>query len=159
VIKLVNNFRSHSAILKFPNENFYDGDLKQFGDHSVINSFLGLSRLPAKKLPIVFHSISGKDDRESSSPSFFNIDEVVQVKAYVQKLRSDRRSVLMSGQFPLHKKLTQLLTKSQKFVADHDIGVITPYHAQCLKIRAALRAVADGIQVGSVKEFQGQVSV
>jgi helicase MOV-10 len=91
VIKLVNNFRSHSAILKFPNENFYDGDLKQFGEHSVINSFLGLSCLPAKKFPIVFHSISGKDDRESSSPSFFNIDEVVQVKAYVQKLRSDRR--------------------------------------------------------------------
>ena len=41
--------------------------------------------------------------------------------------------------------------------ADQDIGVITPYHAQCLKIRAVLRAVADGVKVGSVEEFQGQV--
>lgn len=43
--------------------------------------------------------------------------------------------------------------------ADHDIGIITPYHAQCLKIRAVLKAVADEIKVGSVEEFQGQVSV
>jgi helicase MOV-10 len=42
-------------------------------------------------------------------------------------------------------------------IADNDIGVITPYHAQCLKIRSALRAVADGVKVGSVEEFQGQV--
>lgn len=46
----------------------------------------------------------------------------------------------------------------QTLPADHDIGIITPYHAQCLKIRAVLRAVADGIKVGSVEEFQGQVS-
>ncbi len=41
--------------------------------------------------------------------------------------------------------------------ADADIGVITPYHAQCLRIRMALKAVADGVKVGSVEEFQGQV--
>jgi hypothetical protein len=41
---------------------------------------------------------------------------------------------------------------------DQDIGVITPYHAQCLKIRSALRGVADEVKVGSVEEFQGQVS-
>jgi hypothetical protein len=41
--------------------------------------------------------------------------------------------------------------------ADADIGVITPYHAQCQKIRAVLRPIADGIKVGSVEEFQGQV--
>lgn len=45
------------------------------------------------------------------------------------------------------------------FAADNDIGVIAPYHAQCLKIRAVLRAVADGVKVGSVEEFQGQVGI
>ncbi|KAF9457917.1 P-loop containing nucleoside triphosphate hydrolase protein [Collybia nuda] len=134
VIKLVKNFRSHQAILKFPNENFYNGDLQQCGDPGVINSFIGSPFLPAKKFPIIFHGISGKDDRESSSPSFFNIDEVSQVKAYVEKLRAER----------------------QFRVTDHDIGIITPYHAQCLKIRAVLKAVADEIKVGSVEEFQGQ---
>jgi superfamily I DNA and/or RNA helicase len=43
------------------------------------------------------------------------------------------------------------------FLAEQDIGIITPYHAQCLKIRNALRAFADDIKVGSVEEFQGQV--
>jgi len=32
----------------------------------------------------------GKDDREASSPSFFNIDEVIQVKLYVGQLKEDR---------------------------------------------------------------------
>jgi hypothetical protein len=40
---------------------------------------------------------------------------------------------------------------------DADIGVITPYHAQCLKLKTALRSMAEGVKVGSVEEFQGQV--
>ncbi|KAJ3542153.1 hypothetical protein NMY22_g3612 [Coprinellus aureogranulatus] len=39
---------------------------------------------------------------------------------------------------------------------DADIGVIAPYHAQCLKLRAGLRNLADAVKVGSVEEFQGQ---
>jgi len=134
VIKLTKNFRSHDSILKFPSENFYDGDLEQCGDPKVITSFLGSPYLPAKQFPIVFHGISGKDDREVSSPSFYNIDEITQVKAYVQALRADRRFR----------------------TTENDIGIITPYNAQCLKIRAVLKAVAEGIKVGSVEEFQGQ---
>lgn len=40
-------------------------------------------------------------------------------------------------------------------IGDGEIGVITPYHAQCLKIRKKL---TKGIKVGSVEEFQGDVS-
>ncbi|KAJ6572162.1 P-loop containing nucleoside triphosphate hydrolase protein [Mycena capillaripes] len=134
VVKLTKNFRSHNAILKFPNERFYRGELQQCGDPSVINAYLGSPLLPKKTFPIIFHAIKGKDDREASSPSFFNIDEVTQVKTYIQNLRSDRRVR----------------------ITDNDIGVIAPYHAQCLKLRASLRAVADGVKVGSVEEFQGQ---
>ncbi|KAF9067041.1 P-loop containing nucleoside triphosphate hydrolase protein [Rhodocollybia butyracea] len=128
VVKLIKNFRSHSAILKFPNEKFYRGDLQCCGDPKVINFYLNSQHVVKKTFPIVFHSTCGKDDREASSPSFFNIDEVTQVKALVQSLRSDR---------------TLRIT-------DNDIGIIAPYHAQ------RLRAVADGVKVGSVEEFQGQ---
>ncbi|KAG6825942.1 hypothetical protein H0H92_001791 [Tricholoma furcatifolium] len=130
VVKLIKNFRSHGAILKFPNERFYEGELVQSGDTKAINRFLGSSYLPNKNFPIIFHGIRGKDDREASSPSFFNIDEVLQVQAYVEKLRSDR--------------------------PDDEIGVISPYNAQCRKIRRALSRVSEGIKVGSVEEFQGQ---
>ena len=90
VIKLTKNFRSHQAILSFPNERFYDGELERCADPSTINSFLNTSILPAKNFPIVFHAVMGKDDRESGSPSFFNIDEIAQVRWYVEKLMNYR---------------------------------------------------------------------
>lgn len=135
VVKLVKNFRSHNSILKFPNEKFYKNELQPCGDSNTINAMIGSPQLVTKDFPILFHGVSGKDDREASSPSFFNIDEATLVKTYVEGLRSDRRFR----------------------VRDQDIGVITPYHAQCLKIRAVLRPIADEVKVGSVEEFQGQV--
>lgn len=101
----------------------------------------------------MFHSVSGKDDREASSPSFFNIHEVLQIKSYVQKLKEDRR--YRTGKWRSFFGMTCFL--NVLIAADSDIGIIAPYHAQCLKIRAALRGVADDIKVGSVEEFQGQV--
>ena len=94
VVKLVKNFRSHKAILQFPNEKFYHGDLVACGDPAVINSLLKSPHLPSKKFPVIFHAVSGKDDREASSPSFFNIEEVLQVKDYVQKLKKDRKFII-----------------------------------------------------------------
>ncbi|KAF9057240.1 RNA helicase [Panaeolus papilionaceus] len=134
VIKLTKNFRSHEAILRFPNERFYDDELTPHGDAQLINTYLKSSYLPSSSFPIVFHSVSGKDDREASSPSFFNIDEVIQIKSYVRRLKEDRRYR----------------------TTDADIGVIAPYHAQVMKLRSALRNLADDVKVGSVEEFQGQ---
>jgi helicase MOV-10 len=94
VVKLVKNFRSHSAILKFPNERFYKGELEQCGDPKTINAFIGSPQLASRAFPIVFHALSGKDDREASSPSFFNIDEATQVKTYIEALRADRNQRL-----------------------------------------------------------------
>ena len=93
MVKLVKNFRSHNAIIQFPNDKFYHGDLVPCGDPAIINSFLNSPYLPSKKFPVVFHSVSGKDNREASSPSFFNIEEVLQVKYYVQKLKKDRKFI------------------------------------------------------------------
>ncbi|KAK0191915.1 RNA helicase [Armillaria mellea] len=134
VVKLTQNFRSHPAILKFPDERFYKGELQPCGDPKVITSFIGSKHLEAKRFPIVFHAMAGEDAREASSPSFFNVDEVLDVKKTVEELRSDKK---------LH-------------LTDDDIGVIAPYHAQVLKIRNVLRGRYDGIKVGSVEEFQGQ---
>jgi helicase MOV-10 len=77
--------------LKFPNERFYDGELQPCGDPKVINAFIGSPQLVSKKFPILFHALPGKDDREASSPSFFNVHEVSQVKAYIEALRADRK--------------------------------------------------------------------
>jgi helicase MOV-10 len=87
----VKNFRSHEAILRFPNERFYGNDLQPCGDTKTINAYLNSEYLPNKKFPIVFHCVTGKDEREASSPSFFNIDEATQTRIYVEKLKRDRK--------------------------------------------------------------------
>ncbi|KAF8895854.1 RNA helicase [Gymnopilus junonius] len=134
VVKLTKNFRSHAAILKFPNERFYDNELEPSATPALINAYINFPLLPSKKFPIIFHSVSGKDDREASSPSFFNIDEVLQIKSYVEQLKADRRFR----------------------TTDADIGVIAPYHAQVQKLKKTLRPIAEDVKVGSVEEFQGQ---
>lgn len=91
VVKLVQNFRSHEDILLFPNERFYNGDLEACGDPRDVEHFLGSDLLINKRFPIIFHGINGKDDREASSPSFFNIDEALEVKAYVTTLKQRYR--------------------------------------------------------------------
>lgn len=91
VVKLVKNFRSHEAILRFPNENFYRGDLQTCAPRRMVDSFINRSILPNPRFPILFHGIVGKDDRDASSPSFFNIDEVTQVKEYVTRLKERYR--------------------------------------------------------------------
>jgi helicase MOV-10 len=90
VVKLIKNFRSHPSVLKFPNERFYGGDLVSCGDPKVINAYIGSNHLVNRNFPIVFYGISGKDDREASSPSFFNISEASAVRDTINQLRFDR---------------------------------------------------------------------
>lgn len=131
IVKLVKNFRSHPSILQYPNDRFYGNDLEACGDRG-INAFIGSTLLPNPNYPIIFHAIPGLDQREASSPSFFNVDEVLQVKAYVEEVQR-------LGAVP------------------DDVGIITPYHGQVLKIRKALsNSAMSRVKVASVEEYQGQ---
>lgn len=91
VTKLVKHFRSHPDILAFPNRHFYGGELLSCADPAVTHSLLKYEKLPAKNFPIIFHGVVGKDQREASSPSFFNIDEVTIVKDYLVSLLENRK--------------------------------------------------------------------
>ncbi|CAB1314614.1 unnamed protein product [Coregonus sp. 'balchen'] len=66
VTKLLRNYRSHPAILKIPNELFYEKELQGF--------------------PLIFHGVLGKDEREANSPSFFNVSEIEVLVDYLTKL-------------------------------------------------------------------------
>jgi helicase MOV-10 len=100
VVKLIKNFRSHPSILKFPNERFYGGDLVSCGDGKIINAYIGSKHLVNRNFPIVFYGISGKDDREASSPSFFNISEASTVRDTIDQLRSDRTIRISKSSLP-----------------------------------------------------------
>ncbi|KAF0022536.1 hypothetical protein F2P81_025162 [Scophthalmus maximus] len=100
----------------------------------------------SRGFPLIFHGVTGVDERESSSPSFFNRAEVEVLMDYVKKL------------LQTHGK------KGLATIAPRDIGIIAPYRKQVQKIRQALNKVEKDLnivnmktlKVGSVEEFQGQ---
>ncbi|KAM4562218.1 putative helicase mov-10-B.2 [Odontesthes bonariensis] len=146
VTKLLRNYRSHPAILKIPNELFYDGELQACADEYARNFYCGWEHLPQMGFPVIFHGVAGVDTREASSPSFFNVAEVEVLMDYVRKLLQS------AGKKGLAK------------IAPRDIGIIAPYRKQVQKIRRALEKVGkefkfkdmNTLKVGSVEEFQGQ---
>ncbi|XP_029291385.1 putative helicase mov-10-B.1 [Cottoperca gobio] len=146
VTKLLRNYRSHPAILEVPNELFYDRELLYYADEILRNSYCGWEYLVNKDFPVIFHGVTGVDEREASSPSFFNVAEVEVLMDYVKKLLEAQ------GKRGLAK------------ISPSDIGIIAPYRKQVQKIRKALEKVGKGLRfqdiktlkVGSVEEFQGQ---
>uniref|UniRef100_A0A8C8JIR8 RNA helicase n=1 Tax=Oncorhynchus tshawytscha TaxID=74940 RepID=A0A8C8JIR8_ONCTS len=140
------NSSSHPSILKVPNELFYEEELQVFANEMIRNSYCTWEYLPQKNFPVVFHGVAGRDEREATSPSFFNVAEIEVLMDYLKKL--------LQGQGK-----RGLATISPK-----DIGIIAPYRKQVEKIRKALKtlekdfksASIKDLKVGSVEEFQGQ---
>uniref|UniRef100_A0A383WFR0 RNA helicase n=1 Tax=Tetradesmus obliquus TaxID=3088 RepID=A0A383WFR0_TETOB len=135
IVKLVRNYRSHPELLEVPSRLFYSGQLAACASHEITHTLLYWERLGGRPMPLLFHSIVGKDEREGNSPSWFNTQECKQVLQYVQELRALRRNPVAASQ----------------------IAVITPYRKQVQKIRTYLEAKGHGsVLVGSVQQLQGQ---
>jgi len=135
-VRLLKNYRSHPAILDLPSRLFYDGALQPFASRPVVDQLCRWEFLPNQdQFPLLFKHVDGKDERESTSPSWFNIAEAQTVLAYIQNMIR-ARNIRVSAS---------------------DIGVIAPYRRQVQKLRTLFSAKGlDGIKVGSVEEFQGQ---
>ncbi|KAI4338664.1 hypothetical protein MLD38_023694 [Melastoma candidum] len=132
ITKLVRNYRCHPAILDLPSKLFYSGDLLACKENS---SALSASDdlLPNSEFPILFDGVMGCDEREGNNPSWFNRIEASKVMELIRRLIEE---------FDL---------------SESDIGVITPYQQQVVKIRKVLEnRDINGVKVGSVEQFQGQ---
>jgi len=139
ITKLVKNFRSHKELLTIPKMLYYDDELDACADERMAESCLNFPGLPEearrKKVPLVFHGVIGQDLKEETSPSFFNIEEVVIVLDYIR----------------------QICDMKENKVQPKEIGVITPYRRQVQKIRSKLKKEGwEEVMVGSTEEFQGQ---
>uniref|UniRef100_A0A8B9UU17 RNA helicase n=1 Tax=Anas zonorhyncha TaxID=75864 RepID=A0A8B9UU17_9AVES len=149
VTKLLWNYRSHEAILRIPNELFYDSELKacEGDEFDIRNFYCAWDELPKKGFPIIFHGVCGEDQREAKSPSFFNTAEIEILVQYLKKLLQSQGK------------------RGCPTISPKEIGIIAPYRKQVEKIQKAitthdpvLRALPDirKLKVGSVEEFQGQ---
>ncbi len=105
--KLVRNYRSHPAILRLPNRMFYDDELVPCASELVGGNLERWEHLVTAGFPLIFHGVEGRDQREESSPSWFNTEECEVVKDYVDRLTQQTR---------------------MNRVAPSQIGIITPYN-------------------------------
>ena len=89
------------------------------GDPIVTHNLVGgaWEHLKNPTFPIMFHGVFGKDERESTSPSWFNPEEANEVVNWVA-----------------------LLTRDKPYVKEKDIGIISPYAKQVQKIKMLLGA-------------------
>ena len=62
----------------------------------VTESCLNFEELPEaarrNNVPLIFHGVIGQDLKEESSPSFFNIEEIIIVRDYIKKLLEMRQN-------------------------------------------------------------------
>lgn len=118
--KLVKNYRNHPAILFTSNREFYLNELELCASKQVTGQLRNWEGWPKKDFPIMFHSVKGKDEREGTSPSFFNVAEISIIKEVVESLQSTKRIQ----------------------VSDSDIGeppISRPVHYWILIVRVAFR--------------------
>ncbi|XP_014907512.1 putative helicase mov-10-B.1 isoform X3 [Poecilia latipinna] len=146
--KLLRNYRSHPAILKIPNELFYDSELQFCG--SLEDCLYSNWELLARKdqdFPVMFHGVAGMKEQDLNSPSVYNMAEVDVLKEYLKSLIKYRRR------------------NGVDKIGPKEIGIITPYAKQVEKIKATFRKDRDlvkedleNVLVGTVEIFQGKES-
>ena len=59
-------------------------------------------------MPMIFHGVIGQDLKEESSPSFFNIEEIIIVRDYIKKILEMRQNKVRK--LNLAKRIFQPLT-------------------------------------------------
>ena len=143
-LRLVENYRNHPEILALSSYLFYKGTLisrmkqkqSRFSGFSWLNANQKgqASQKRAGDVPILFYTVKGRDEREPTSPSWFNLDEVLVVG-----------------------KIISELTLGSTHTLQEDIIVVAPYRLHLEKMRNHLRNQGlRRVQVSSVPGVQGQ---
>lgn len=135
--RLCRNFRSNSAIVKLFSELYYDNKLEAMASKENTDMAAKWKSLRNPKFPILFHSVDGIE-RYNDNCSLSNSKERELVISYVDDL-------LENG-----------LGDGRK-LEEGDIGIISPYRSQCMKIQEDLNIVRKfQIEIGSVEAYRGK---
>jgi ATP-dependent RNA/DNA helicase IGHMBP2 len=138
VVRLLDTqYRMHAALMQFPNDSMYEGQLKAAPEVAarVLSELPGVVSDPLRPGPLVFLDSAGQgwsDRRSRDQPSTSNPGQAERVAVEV-------RRILRRG------------------LAPTELALITPYDAQARVLRDALRAEVDaGLEIGTVDGFQGR---
>lgn len=137
ITKLLDNYRSHSALLSIPSQLFYDGSLRCSASAELTSTCEGFELLrDGQNFPMMVYDVfNGKEKSKIDTPSFYNIEECYASVKIIQALLSSPNVKVHAGQ----------------------IAIITCFRAQVLKMREILReSNLSTVNVGVVEDFQGQ---
>lgn len=135
VTQLLDNFRSHPAILQFSNVLFYDSKLRAKVAEPERSFGTRWCRVDNRHFPVLFHCVTSPSQIIRGGTSSYNVGEVKKVSFYVKQLL----------QFGI----------DGKEVDEKDIGIVTPYNAQLNKIREELWYLKD-VEIGTAEYYQGR---
>jgi helicase MOV-10 len=137
ITKLIRSFRSHPKIIEFSNKTFYDGDLLAKGSPESTNWAINWRKLPQLNFPIIFEPCFGASKKDDTTNSTYNDHQITVIMRYL-------RNIFKKG--INSRKIEQI-----------EIGIISPYKKQCLKIAQSCRNNHwPDIEVGTVENFQGR---
>lgn len=74
VTKLINNYRSHPAVLKLPSAVFYHDELKPCAEVRMRESLCQWEKLPNKGFPVIFHGLKVKFIELYTHARVFDLD-------------------------------------------------------------------------------------
>ncbi|XP_046366711.2 probable helicase with zinc finger domain isoform X1 [Haliotis rufescens] len=109
-IMLCENYRSHSAIVDFTSELFYDNKLIASGKLTAHNSHH----------PLTFYAAKGEEIQHANSTGFYNNSEVYEIVERVDEL-------------------VKKWPEDWGPIEESGIGVVAPYSDQVIRIRAEMR--------------------
>lgn len=135
VTQLLDNFRSHPAILQFSNVLFYESKLRaKIGEpeRSFGTKWMYLNN---KQFPVLFHCVKEPSKIVEGGTSSYNDGEIKMVNFYVD--------LLLNTSIAGNK------------VSQKDIGIVSPYKAQLNKLRASLLHAPD-VEIGTAEYYQGR---
>ena len=136
-VQLNMQYRMHPGLLEFPNKTFYDSRIKSGitdGDRALVSKRPKrvLSALMKPQYPCCCFNVNGRENMQTISKSWENMDEVNIVLMDVRQLM-----------FEYGMKA-------------RDIGIITPYSAQQTLLMKEMTKVDENIEINSVDAFQGR---
>lgn len=135
VTQLLDNFRSHPAILQFSNVLFYESKLRAKIQEPEKSFGTRWSYLNNRKFPVLFHCVKTPSEVKKGETSSYNKGEIKMVRFYVDlllKIGIDGEKVL-----------------------PEDIGVVSPYKAQLNMLRNDLHHEKD-VEIGTAEYYQGR---
>ena len=125
---LTEQYRMHSSLYEFSNIHFYGGQMTTHGEIELDEKVKNNFPWPNKEIPTFFFDVKGKELKETTS--YYNEREMFHIFGIVMKLKKIGVNV-------------------------ENIGIITPYNSQKLKLQYDKFYKETKLKIESVDGFQG----